>query len=225
MKRELVLPSVLVLWVLIASGCTTTDPDTGRERLGYLSARCYDFMDILELNLGVDAAFSLYAVGAVEPVAVGGGLYEAQKFGMDGRLFGQWKETRAEIDAGIESFIRYQKEPRWGNRYLFDSFYCPHQNVMEGEDVFYEQWGFSHRLLDHERRLLDVTAEVHLFAIGVDLGLSPMETLDFIFGLFGVDVIADDDWVAPLPKRTIPFFQGVVEEVAEEVDNSAAEEG
>jgi hypothetical protein len=196
----------LFVLVLTLFGCSSIDPETGRERLGYLPARWFDFWDMLELNLGLDSAISLYAVAAVEPIALGGGIYEGEKFGLDGRLFGQWSEKRMEIDLGVESLIRYEKVPNWGTRYLYDDSYCPHQNTVLGDGKFYEEYGLSSRLYDHERRFLDITAEVHLIGLGIDVGFSLVETLDFVTGLLGFDVICDDDWVVPHSRRAVPFF-------------------
>jgi hypothetical protein len=206
-----------MLLITVSIGCGSMDPVTGRESLGYIPARFYDFFDILEFNLGIDSQFSLYVVVAVEPLAVGGGIYEGKKCGLDGRLIGYWSETRAEIDLAVESFIRYKKEPHWGTRYLFNDAYCPHKNVLTGDEMFYERWGMSPRILDHERRILDITAEVHLIAFGIDVGISLVEFLDFAVGILGIDVICDDDWVDPQPKRQVPLFE---EDESEESNDS-----
>jgi hypothetical protein len=205
MKSNLLLPLVLCFLLSLTVGCSSIDPETGRESLGYIPARWYDLLDIVELNLGIDSDISLYAVVALEPIAVGGGLYDGEKFGMDGRLFGQWSEARMEIDLVLESMIRYKKTPNWGTRYLFDAYYSPHKNTLSGNGRYYEEFGLSPRIFDHERRLLDLTAEVHVIGLGIDVGFSLMELLDFATGLLGIDVICDDDWVVPLSKRDVPF--------------------
>ncbi len=208
MKRITVLFVLLTGLLWFSSGCSTVDHSKGQGTLGYAPARFYDFLDILELNLGIDSKFSLFAVGSVEPIAVGLGLYESEKFGFDGRMAGQWKESRAEVDLAIESFVQYKKEPGWGNRYLFNPYYSPFENKVEGDDEFlFYRWGFSQRLYDHERRFLDITAEAHLLVIGVDIGVSPIELMDFLFGLFTIDVISDDDWITPMPDRRVPFLE------------------
>jgi len=197
---------MLFVFLSFFSGCGTLDTEPGPKKLNYLSARFFDMMDILELNMGVDSQVSLYAVASVEPFAVGGGLYDGEKLGMDGRLFGQWSEKRMEIDLAIEGFVRYNKTPNAGNSYLRDAFYSPHSNTLSTDDAFYKDWGLSPRYDDHEKRILDITAEVHLIALGIDVGISPVETLDFITGLFGIDVICNDDWASPIiMKREIPF--------------------
>ena len=207
MKQKAAFLTFLMIVPFIASGCGSIDPVTKQESLGYVPARFYDLLDVLELNLGVDSQFSLYVAAAVEPVILGGGIYESEKFGMDGRLLGQWTEKRATIGLGPEAFVRYEIEPNWANRYRYNSDYSPHQNTLMGKDVFYERWGFTSRFRDHEKRILDITAEAHVIALGIDVGVSLVETLDFIAGLIGIDAISDDDWVDPRPLRRIPLFE------------------
>ncbi|MBU0755453.1 MAG: hypothetical protein KJ645_09970 [Planctomycetes bacterium] len=206
MKNQKLFLAMLAVLTLIPIGCGSIDPVTGRESLGYFPARFYDFLDIVELNLAIDSTFSLYAMAGLDPFNAGLGLYESQKFGLDGRLFGQWSEDRCGAGFGLESFTRYKKTPNWGNRYLYDADYCPHENTVSDRGRFFETWGFSSSYLDHEKRILDVTAEVHVFAIGIDVGVSILEILDFTTGLLGIDVISDDDWVEPGPDRKVPIF-------------------
>jgi hypothetical protein len=189
----------------LSLGCGSIDPVSGRTSLGYLPARGYDLLDMFELSLGLDSEFSLYAMANVEPIALGGGVYECEKLGMDGRMVGQWQEKRFDVGLIIETFVRYKKKPNWGNRYLKDPLYSPHENTLTGDGKFYDQWGFSRKLYDHEHRILDITAEANVIFLGVDVGYSLLETVDFLAGLFAIDVVSDDDWVAPYPKRAFPF--------------------
>jgi hypothetical protein len=218
MKQKAAYLTALMILSLIAAGCGSIDPVTKQESLGYIPARFYDLLDMVELNLGVDTQFSLYVVAAVEPLLVGGGIYECEKLGMDGRLLGQWSEKRATIGLGPESFVQYEIEPNWANRYMYNTDYSPHKNTLPGEDVFYERWGFSPRFCDHEKRILDITAEVHVIALGIDVSVSPLEILDFITGWIGIDDISDDDWVDPKPLRRIPFFDEEEETVGEDAE-------
>jgi hypothetical protein len=180
------------------SGCQSVDSPTDRIPLGYAPARLYDFMDIFELNAGFDLTFdNIYGVVAIEPIAVGGGYYDSEKLGMDGRLFGRWKETRTEIGFIIDCLVHYEKTPRRGNRYLFDDLYSPYTSSKSDEYVPFKEWGLSHRLFDMERNPLDITAELYLFFIGLDVGVSPQEILDFVLGIFTFDGISDDDYENP----------------------------
>ncbi len=180
------------------SGCQSVDSPTDRVPLGYAPARLYDFMDIFELNAGFDLTFdNIYGSVAIEPLAVGGGYYESDKLGMDGRIFGRWKETRTEIGFIIDCLVHYEKTPRRGNRYLFDDLYSPFTSSTSDEYIPFKEWGLSHRIFDMERNPLDITAELYLFFIGLDVGISPQEILDFVLGIFTFDGVSDDDYENP----------------------------
>jgi len=197
MNRILLFAAVLSV-SLVAFSCQSVDSPPDRVPLDYVSARLYDFMDIFELNAGVDPTLdNFYASVAIEPLALGGGTYDSEKLGMDGRLFGQWREKRTEIAFIVDSLLTYKKTPHRGNRYLFDDLYAPLSST-EGETYLpFKEWGLSHRLYDTERHPLDITAEAYLFFIGLDVGVSPQELLDFVAGIFTYDGICDDDYVNP----------------------------
>lgn len=204
MKPYAALLSVCLLTLF--AGCASTSHEAGPTRLNYFEARWWDFMDMFELNLGVDSQASLFVAAAVEPVAVGGGLFEGQKIGTDGRLCGIWTEKRAEIGLLVDGFVQYEKLAQAGNDYLRDAYYCPFKNTLLGNGEFYDDWGFTPRIDDHERRLIDLSAEVHLIALGLEVGVSPVEILDFVVGIFGCDVISNDDWESPIIlDRSLPF--------------------
>lgn len=208
MKHQNLIIAVLLSLLVFSVGCSSIDPETGRESLSYLPARCYDFLDIIELNLGMATTPSIYAMAVCEPFSAGAGIYEAEKFGFDGRIFGQWNEKRCGLGGGVEFFQRYKKKPSWGNRYLFNGDYNPHFINTTLYDMFrpgdehakpgaYFD-GFTVRVTDHELRWGDIGVEVcPLFPLVIDVGVSPWELFDFCFGIFGFDVLCDDDWVDP----------------------------
>jgi len=240
MKRKAILPTLLFL-ISLSFGCSSIDPVSGREYLGYLPARGYDLLDMFELNLGIDkgfcslpglSGFSCFISAGCEPWALGGGIFDCEKFGFDGRLFGQWNEKRCELNLLIlGSLVKYEKTPNWGNRYLYDHEYCPLINDPKDEDRFFSNkrgvfgkgmWAdkdFSSRFYDHERRLFDSSIEVHTGFLALEAGISPMEIMDFIVGLIGIDAISDDDWVKPMSERRIPLFE---EEGENEADKESA---
>lgn len=205
-----VIFAALALGALILAGCSSTaGPDEhGRVPLGYLPARMYDFLDIFKVNASLDHGFNLYLVGSIEPFALGGGYYDSEKLGFDGRKVGRWSEERAEIGLLIESFAKYEKTPLRGNRYLFDEAYSPFRNTWDTEgNYFYEKLGMTCGYLDTEHRFLDIMVECHLVNLGLDLGVSVQETIDFLAGIACVDVVSDDDWENPGFKgHPWPFF-------------------
>ena len=89
-----ILFATLIAFALAAAGCSSLDPESGRSHLGYIPARFYDLLDIVELNVGFNPGINSYIVGAIEPLAVGVGHYRSEKYGMDGRLLGHWKKER-----------------------------------------------------------------------------------------------------------------------------------
>ncbi len=232
MKQKTAIPFLLLVFSFLFFGpffglffgCGAIDPVTNREHLGYFPARIYDMLDILELNVAVDSQASLYAIVAVDPVMVGGGIYDAEKVGMDGRCVGQWSEKRAAIGLGPEAFVRYEKNPNWGNRYLKDAEYAPHKNMvtMMRGDPFYEEWGMNLLIFDHEHRILDVTVEVNVLFLGIDVGVSLLEIADFVFGFLSIDVSSDDEWGAPRPVHQVPFYYNDPETTAEPSGDEAA---
>jgi hypothetical protein len=239
MNREIALLTLLVLALFLPfMGCSTSKAQYTDEDLGYIPARFYDIMDIIELNVGFDSMTSIYVNVLVEPLALGAvGWYECEKFGMDGRIFGQWTEKRFEINL-IDSVIRYNKTPNWGNRYLFNEDYSPHSNSLPPKDtfaglglllfgglgpfiessaqhqadpeenLFYKRWGMTSRLGDTERWYFDIAAEVHLLFVGVEVGVSLTEIFDFATGILGIDAVANDDWVWPrMKRRPLRFYE------------------
>jgi len=209
MNLKLLLALVTMV-ALIFSGCQTTEPAPDRVPLDYLAARFYDFMDIFEFNAGFDLTFdNFYVVAAIEPLALGGGYYDSEKLGLDGRLFGRWRETRTEADFLFDCLIGYEKTPTRGNRYLFDGMYKPMTSFRHDDGQPYRAWGVTQRLFDREHHPFDATAEIYLFFIGIDLGLSPVELLDFVAGIFTIDAFSDDDYVNP--QGWDPSATGAVE--------------
>lgn len=183
---------------LAAAGCQSVETPPDGVPLDYLSARLYDFMDVFELNAGADITLdNAFAVVALEPLAIGGGLYDSEKIGIQGRQVGRWREQRTEMNFLVDCLVQYDKTPRRGNRYLFDSLYAPQANTLRESNLPFREWGMSHRLFDSENQTLDISAEVYLLVLGIDVGISPVELLDFVGGIFTFDGISNDDWENP----------------------------
>lgn len=193
---------------LLVTGCNAPgERDPATPPLDYLTARGLDFMDILELN--VSAGTGLFVAAAVEPVRAGFGYYDASKFGMQGRSCGTWEEDRKELCLVLSNLEWWRKEPCCGNGYLFDpnefrrAHYMPDASEP-GRKPFYGEWGWTTRFEDWERPWLDVNVEAHLLFVGVDVGISLQDTLDFALGIFGVDTISHDDFAAEIVTETAP---------------------
>ena len=210
MTRPAFAPAAL-LFALAA--CNAPGPrDESAPPLPYLEARGADLLDVFEFDVG--AGTGLFAAAAVEPVRVGYGWYASRKLGLMGRAVGSWREERRELFVGLHDLLRWRKEPAFGNGWLFTPDEIHRSSADPGADetgfhrAFYKEWGWTTRIEDIERPWLDVNAELHLFFVGIDVGFSPQELADFLFGWFGVDAISQDD------RRAAP--EDVVEPVADE---------
>jgi hypothetical protein len=211
------IPSVAPLLVsaLLAAGtlgCNARGPRSPDvPELGYFSARGYDLMDVVELNLG--AGTGLHAAAEVAPARVAYGWTDTSRAGLMGRGIGSWDEYRAEMFVG-QGLLHWHKDPCRGNAYLFTEETIHRMNfesfprepgdkatpVLDRNKraTFYEQWGWTTSYQDWERPWADVTAETTLIFVSVDVAVSPQELFDFLFGIFGVDAISHDDHV-PMP--------------------------
>ncbi|MFG0319454.1 MAG: hypothetical protein ACF8XB_19445 [Planctomycetota bacterium JB042] len=186
--------------LLPAFGCNAPGPRSQDvPELGYLEARGADLLDIFELNVG--AGTGLHFAAAVEPIRVSYGHYEASKFGMQGRSVGTWDETRSELFVGLHQLLCWEKTPCWGNGFLFtpeELHRHSHERDQNEYDHlrFYQAWGWTTRYEDWEKPWMDVGVELFLFCFGVEVGVSPHETCDFLLGLFAVDAASHDDHAA-----------------------------
>ena len=183
--------------LLGTTGCNAPGPRSQDvPELGYFAARGADFMDIFELNVG--AGTGLHFAAELAPIRVSYGHYEGSKFGMMGRSAGTWDETRSELFIGLHQLLHWEKEPCWGNGFLFTPEETRRHSALPHPDdydrrTFYEEWNWVTRFEDHEKAWMDVGAEVFLFCVGVEVGVSPHELCDFVLGIFTVDAASHDD--------------------------------
>ncbi len=189
-----------------AAGCNAPlerEHDAGK--LSYPAARAYDFMDMFEVNLA--GGVGLHAAAEITPIRVSYGYFDVTKMGTMGRSFGIWDELRKEFFF-IHSFMYWQKQPCFGNRYMFDPDELHRINSSRNEDDhsryrFYETWGWTTRYEDWERPWLDLVLEAHLLFVGAELGFSLQECADFALGIICVDTVSHDDW-NPTPSPDEP---------------------
>ena len=173
--------------------------------LSYPAARAYDFLDILEVNVG--AGVGLQAAVEITPIRIGYGYYDTAKFGTMGRSVGIWDEDRREFWFG-HTFLFWQKNPCFGNAYLFEPDELHRMNKKRSADDhsrvrFYEKWCWTTRYEDWERPWLDCVLEAHALFLGAEVAVSPQELADFVLGLFMIDTISHDDWVG-VPHQAEP---------------------
>lgn len=178
-------------------------PFCGGERLSYPMARALDFADMFELNAGVGQG--LHAAVEVAPFRVGYGFTDTWRGGMMNRAVGSWKESRKEFWL-LQNFLCWTRDPCCGNTYLFDP--CRQNLHSARRDVdtelpiaLWENWDWTTRFEDHEKRWLDLGVEATVGFLAIDAYVSPREMLDFVLGIFMVDTVSHDDYRAN-PKRT-----------------------
>ncbi|MEE3326859.1 MAG: hypothetical protein VX252_05970 [Myxococcota bacterium] len=197
----------------ITSGCNAPGPRTGdAPKLPYFQARAYDLLDIVDVNFG--AGTGMLAAVAVEPLRVGLGTYESTRIGTFRRSVGIWDEDRKEFFM-IHELNKWEKEPHLGNGYLFTPTELHRHNKPRdpkdySRSTFYEKWGWTARYQDWERPWLDVDVNVHLLFVGVAIGVSPQEAVDFALGIFGIDVVSHDDY-GPAPEIRVDDEDGDIE--------------
>lgn len=186
MRRSVV---VLLLSVL-ASGCASPGP---RDLGGWLEARGADVLDTVGLRLTVGPGFGVYvrateylqlgymAVGPSEgdlPRPEQGELRGVPCFvtGLRGRYGGAWWERSEEIMLPALSSRDVVDEAI--HRETLAGYITPH-----GE---YDDWRYEFGL------------GLHAILIGVQAEIRPVQVLDLVFGLFGVDMLGDD-----IPRGTV----------------------
>jgi len=107
-----------------------------------------------------------------------GGVSDSWRVGFRGRSAGVWREKRKE--AGF-SLLYYQKVERerisgWIENFRADEMDLDTADIYAG---------------DKDRSYWGVGATIHA-GILVDLNIRPMQAVDFVLGLFTIDVLDDD---------------------------------
>jgi hypothetical protein len=166
--------------------------------LGYTRDRFLDLVDIFELDLGVGPGLKAgveYGVGRTTL-----GYVEAQRFGLDGRQVGTWSERNVaygifpaslafapfelvrgagEVWEGL-AVVGFEMGSLGVERTKRESFATT--ATLYGEASMVGPW--------HERPgdLCAVGAEAHLLILGARARVKPLEIVDFIVGIVGVDL-------------------------------------
>jgi|GEM_PF-525901 len=172
---------LILLFTLTAVTLEAGVPDYFRDRGN-------DFLDIFLLR--VSAARGARGIGlharATCLAQIGMVYFEGEHFGLDRRGIGVWKEKRTQGGVSLFSFSSVQNEIVWGNYFLQED--TPWINFEERglvrNDVYWD---------DGRKHIFSLKAEVQPGILpGLELGLYPFESLDFLVGLFTLDPQNDD---------------------------------
>ena len=197
-RVHLVLRPLLVL--LLAACANPHHRSTGDLVVGYLADRGGDLLDLVAADVGVGGWLGARVhAGAIAHVGVG---YEvADRYGW---RFGEPLDGRAErhlglpacffdgVDAPVPSLHSGTRQvppselgepPRPHACWMLFPFLCDDDVKRTSGNGFL--WG------------LDVEASVQLPGIGLRIGVSPGEALDFVAGFFGLDLAGDDTLSRP----------------------------
>ena len=164
--------------------------------LMYLSERGWDLMDIMGLRFGGGDTFYVRA-RATKLGIVGLGFFTGNWFGFRRRAAGYWREERIEGGVSLCYFIKYKREPVRGNSFLLSDRF---PKLTPAPDP----WGTT-EIQDPDFHWFDIGVGVGLIAVALDVEVSPREVLDFVFGIFCLDICQDDGPYAK-PVQARPLF-------------------
>jgi hypothetical protein len=147
-------------------------PSIGAKIALYPVNRIADLLDVATVNLGFGLGlhFNGHATRALQ---LGAGGSVMSKLGLDGRRAGMFHETRGELSALFFTMERYKRTRAFGP--------IPEADTSTARDRLY---------LD-ARRFTGVGAGVSAAIVGVEVEAKPSEAVDFLLGVFGVDLKRD----------------------------------
>lgn len=166
----------------------TSTAGGGRSLAGatahYFLSRWYDLIDIVDFSIGAGPGF-LVNVRLTKLAQIGGGWSDSRRIGFRGRSAGVWREIRKEV--GV-SLLYYQKIEREKIAGWVETMRVEKMD-LDTSDVYAD---------NNDRSFLGVGATVHVGVL-VDVNARPMQAVDFVLGLFTIDVLDDD---TGQPERT-----------------------
>jgi len=185
MRQRTVAWLAVVVLALGAAGCAT--------RSYYFGNRLNDLADVVQVELtfgmGVEAHVKL-----TDLLNLGWGFSKSRGFVMDGRRVGVGERSTGAIIPFPGTSDVELTDASW----LWEPPPPPGEAPSETADQ--KKW--ADRPRSSWGSMLDIEAGLTLLA-GVHLGVSPLEAVDFIFGIFAVD-LADDDVKPPPPAKPPP---------------------
>ncbi len=179
---------VLVLLVLLTSsaGCQSSIGN-------YFANRGNDLRDIAGVAVSVGPGFGV-AVRATAVLQVEASYYYSYKLGTWRRGAGLWKHV--EKAGGLSPIF-------WVRNVERESIFGDLDDVDDG--LIIAPWPDSHfsgfmsprqwqeMSFSAEQGFWDIGASLHLLVAGVHAYVNPAELLDFLLGVFGIDLMGDDE--------------------------------
>lgn len=194
---------LILLVFLSSSGCASV----GR----YFADRGNDFLDIFGLNVSYGAGV-LVNVRATQFAQVGLVAFSGARFGFNGRRCLSWYEESIEI--GISPFY-YGREVSTASMSsnmpeihqvmrvytllgpIFALFETEESDVTPQSEkgsfaIIFREDGDKSFDEAYDRRLFDIGFSVHCLLVGIEVFVNPAEAIDFVLGLFTIDLSGDD---------------------------------
>jgi hypothetical protein len=143
----------------------------------YFLHRFLDLVDIIDFSIGAGPGF-LINVRATKLAQAVGGISDSWRIGFRGRSAGVWREKRRECGVSLLYYQKVQREriTGWVESFRADEMDLDTADVYGG---------------DKDRAFTGIGATIHV-GILVDVNVQPMQAVDFILGIFTIDVLDDD---------------------------------
>lgn len=184
----------IALGASLLSGCT------------WLQNRANDALDVFALDFGQGPG--LYAdVRATDFVAVGVGMHDTVTWGMHGRYAGT--SGRGAVAVGPLMWGWRPDGPAVSPMQSGDPSRF-NQDVVDPPPSHLILWPagpLRHAFPEYNEtarglRFADVSATLTIGYVGMHVGFSPGELVDFVLGVFGIDLSDDDAFGRPLPPES-----------------------
>ena len=156
--------------------------------VSYFRDRGADFLDIFLFRISAPrgARGIGFRARATALAQVGAVYFEGEHFGIDRRGIGVWEEHRKQGGISLLSFSSVENEIIWGNYFLKPD--TPWMRFQERglirNDIYWD---------DGRKQFFSINAEVQPSILpGLEIGIYPVEILDFAVGFLTLDPQNDD---------------------------------